>query len=180
MSLEDAALPRGTAEYDRLAPPPYRRGVLSRPNAPKTLANAPVRRRKPPEQAVSQLPLPEPHPILSALHACQYFAANRSACDANASPRSPRSNSSRPTTSTSSRRVDTALDLTSQVQTAYSRAKPSERRLFNQAIFECIWISDGHTTKTAKAAPFRQIATSIQTSSRSTPKSWRGNSTVMR
>lgn len=39
--------------------------------------------------------------------------------------------------------LDAALDLTEDMQTAYSHANPNERRLFNQAFFERIEICRG-------------------------------------
>jgi hypothetical protein len=53
--------------------------------------------------------------------------------------------------------LDTALSLTDRVQAAYILAKPTTRRVFNQAIYDCIWIDRETISKTQLASPFAEI-----------------------
>jgi len=53
--------------------------------------------------------------------------------------------------------LDTALSLTDEIQTAYVLAKPTTRRVFNQAIYERIWIDREHVAGTQLASPFAEI-----------------------
>jgi site-specific DNA recombinase len=54
--------------------------------------------------------------------------------------------------------LDLALELTANTQTAYLQADPTERRLFNQAFFECIEIDTEEITGHTLADPFHQLA----------------------
>ena len=54
-------------------------------------------------------------------------------------------------------RLDVALSLTDQVQAAYLMAAPNTRRLFNQAIFERIWIKRETIADIELASPFADL-----------------------
>jgi site-specific DNA recombinase len=54
--------------------------------------------------------------------------------------------------------LDTALDLTNNIQAAYLQADETERRLLNQAFFERIEIDSEEITGHTLAAPFAQLA----------------------
>jgi hypothetical protein len=53
--------------------------------------------------------------------------------------------------------LDQAIELTDRIYVAYLRAKPDERRLFNQALFSCIWIDNGTATRSELADPFARL-----------------------
>ncbi len=53
--------------------------------------------------------------------------------------------------------LDTALCLTDGIRDAYILAKPTTRRVFNQAIYERIWIDREHVLDTQLASPFAEI-----------------------
>ena len=53
--------------------------------------------------------------------------------------------------------LDTALSLTDEIQTAYILAKPTTRRIFNQAIYDRILIDRETIASTEHATPFAEI-----------------------
>ena len=53
--------------------------------------------------------------------------------------------------------IDEALAMTDRIQTAYCRANPKQRRLFNQALFEAIWIDREDVADSQLAAPFDDL-----------------------
>jgi site-specific DNA recombinase len=53
--------------------------------------------------------------------------------------------------------LEVALGLTDRIETAYRAADPSTRRLFNQAIFERIWIDREDVQKAILASPIREV-----------------------
>ncbi len=56
--------------------------------------------------------------------------------------------------------LDLALQLTDHIQAAYITAQPTTRRLFNQAIFERIWISRETVEDAQLAQPFHDLLAS--------------------
>ena len=56
--------------------------------------------------------------------------------------------------------LDLALSLTDDIQAAYAKASPTVRRLFNQAIFEWIRVSDEDVDEVSLAEPFRDLLAS--------------------
>ena len=56
-------------------------------------------------------------------------------------------------------RLDVALELTDRLQAAYRLAKPGTRRLFNQAIFQRIWIEREAVGDAQLAEPFDDLIT---------------------
>jgi hypothetical protein len=53
--------------------------------------------------------------------------------------------------------LDEALALTDRIQTAYCRANPTQRRLFNQALFAAIWIDNEDVACSQFAVPFDDL-----------------------
>ena len=53
--------------------------------------------------------------------------------------------------------LDEALALTDRIQTAYCRANPTQRRLFNQALFAAIWIDNEDVACSQLAVPFDDL-----------------------
>ena len=53
--------------------------------------------------------------------------------------------------------LDEALALTDRIQTAYCRADPTQRRLFNQALFAAIWIDNEDVACSQLAVPFDDL-----------------------
>ena len=53
--------------------------------------------------------------------------------------------------------LDEALALTDRIQTAYCRANPTQRRLFNQALFAAIWIDNEDVACSELAVPFDDL-----------------------
>ena len=54
--------------------------------------------------------------------------------------------------------LDEALGMTDRIQTAYCRANPIQRRLFNQSLFEAIWIDNEDVACSQLATPFDDLA----------------------
>ncbi len=54
-------------------------------------------------------------------------------------------------------RLDTALNLTDRIQTAYIRGTPQQRRLFNQAFFARLKIDDGDVANATLTEPFGDL-----------------------
>jgi SOS regulatory protein LexA len=55
--------------------------------------------------------------------------------------------------------METALDLTDRIEFAYRQADPVTRRLFNQAIFERIWIDRESVSGTELTSPMSEVLT---------------------
>lgn len=53
--------------------------------------------------------------------------------------------------------VEMALTLTENIQAAYCRANPTERRLLNQAFFEALWVDQEEVVGHDLAAPYAQL-----------------------
>lgn len=69
-----------------------------------------------------------------------------------------------------------ALSLTADIQVAYRRADPTERRLFNQSFFERLEVDSEEITGRTLAAPFAQLMAHdpIADAVRSTPRGQAG------
>jgi hypothetical protein len=62
-----------------------------------------------------------------------------------------------------------SLELSRDIQNAYEKAQPTERRLFNQAFFKCIEIDTEGIDGSTLAEPFAQIVAADSSLARSQP-----------